>query len=201
MSDPSTEDPQKDRVVEQLYSAMCTEAGGFYKQSVTVCTAFLGASIGFYDKLFSGANSCAMWLLFTAWILLIIPIAIFTWMRWSNVESHRFALEYLKTNNEAMQSAAAAIARRGRSWTQFALWAMWIALSCLALAAALNIHSNDYMRAKMTEIEPKQTKKFETKSIDPTTLLSKPTPSEPITGSVEPKGSPALDPPMDTKAK
>jgi len=128
--------------VAQLYATMAQEAAGLYKQMITISTAFLGGSLAFFDKFFTtGKASCSIWLLFSAWVALIYPVFILSWVRWQNVESHRHMLEYLKNeSSDGNYKKAAEIAAKGRKWTKSAIISLALALALLAIFALVNVY-------------------------------------------------------------
>ncbi len=50
--------------LEALYDTMSKEADGLYKQMITICTAFLGGTLVFFEKLFV---SKAGWSIYFLW--------------------------------------------------------------------------------------------------------------------------------------
>lgn len=120
---------------------MSQEADGFYKQIITICTAFLGGSLAFFDKLYVSKATWSLWLLFTAWAALVYPLAVLVWVRWQNVEAHRHALEYFKTNDENEYKKAVSLPERGRKWTTSAIISMVLGLIIIAVFTAINIFS------------------------------------------------------------
>jgi len=128
--------------IEQLYSTMAQEADGFYRQMITICTAYLGGTFVFYDKFVTENSTQSLWLLFLAWVALIYPTAVLTYIRWQNVESHRHILEYLKKQEEEEYTRAKTIAKNGRNLTKSAIYSMIIALLLLGMFTALNIYQS-----------------------------------------------------------
>jgi len=128
--------------VAQLYSTMAQEAAGLYKQMITISTAFLGGSLAFFDKFFTrGRASSSIWLLLFAWVALIYPVFVLSWVRWQNVESHRHMLEYLKNErSNGEYEKAADIAAKSRKLTMSAIISLAIALALLAIFVFVNVY-------------------------------------------------------------
>ncbi len=124
---------------EALYDTMSKEADGLYKQMITICTAFLGGSLVFFEKLFVSDAGWAIYFLFGGWAALTYPLAVLIYVRWQNVEAHRHILEYLKTESEIEYNKAVAIPKRGRKWTTSAIISMLAGLILIATFTAINI--------------------------------------------------------------
>jgi len=138
-------DTQEERIrksnvsLDQLYNTMAQEADGFYKQMITISTAFLGGTLAYFDKLFVGNVRWSLWLLFPGWALLVFPIAVLALVRWQNVEAHRHVLEYFKTGDEKEYATAARIGKKGRWRTKCAIYSMILGLALMAAFTAANI--------------------------------------------------------------
>jgi len=178
-----------------LYNTMSQEAAGLYKQMIAICTAFLGGSIVFFEKLFVSAVEWSIYFLFAGWLALTYPLAVLMIIRWQNIESHRLMLEYLKSKddtkrnqnrdedrNEAKFRKVVNIAERGRKWTMSAILSMVIGLILIAIFTAINIGFlfNSEQKIKREVIMgDKQTKKIPVdssnqKSLDPSCLVQEP---------------------------
>lgn len=125
--------------LEVLYDTMSKEADGLYKQMITICTAFLGGTLVFFEKLFVSKAGWSIYFLFGGWAALTYPLAVLIYVRWQNVEAHRHTLEYFKTRNEAEYNIAVAIPKRGRKWTTSAIVSMVAGLILIATFTAINI--------------------------------------------------------------
>lgn len=125
--------------LEVLYDTMSKEADGLYKQMITICTAFLGGTLVFFEKLFVGNAEWSIYILFVGWAALTYPLAVLMIVRWQNVEAHRYILEYFKTNEEAEYNKAVEIPKRGRKWTKSAIFSMVAGLILISIFTAINI--------------------------------------------------------------
>ncbi len=56
--------------LEALYDTMSKEADGLYKQMITICTAFLGGTLVFFEKLFVSKAGWSIYFLFGGWAAL-----------------------------------------------------------------------------------------------------------------------------------
>lgn len=125
--------------LERLYATMSEEAAGLYNQLITICTAFLGGTLVFFNKMFVGNVGWSLWLLFTGWAALTYPLAVLVLVRWQNVEAHRHALEYFKNHVEKEYDKAVSIPRKARIWTKSAIILMVVGLILIAVFTAINI--------------------------------------------------------------
>lgn len=140
ISEQRNEDDVPTVSFERLYSTMAEEADGFYKQMITICTAFLGGSLVFSEKLFVSDARWSLVLLFVAWLALTYPLAVLVWVRWQNVEAHRHALKYLTTHDVNEYQQAQSIPIKGRKWTTSAIILMVFGLFLIASFTAISIY-------------------------------------------------------------
>jgi len=125
--------------IERLYATMSEEAAGVYKLVITICTAFLGGTLVYFDKLFISKATWSIYILFLGWAALTYPLAVLVFVRWQNVEAHRHVLEYVKTGDDKEFEKAASIPRKSRKWTTSALISMVAGLVLIAVFTAINI--------------------------------------------------------------
>jgi hypothetical protein len=125
--------------LERLYDTMSKEVDGLYRQMITICTAFLGGTLVFFEKLFVSNAEWSIYVLFGGWAALTYPLAVLIFIRWQNVEAHRHVLEYLKTGKEKEYNEAVLMSRRGRKWTTSAIISMVAGLVLVAAFTAINI--------------------------------------------------------------
>jgi hypothetical protein len=132
--------PAKSNVsLDELYKTMATEAAGLYNQMITICTTFLGGTLVFYDKLFVSGNSYTLILLFLGWLCLVIPLPMLIWIRWQNVEAHRYILKYIKFQKADDYTKGVEIPKKSRCLTQWAIWLIAVGLFLISLFTAINI--------------------------------------------------------------
>jgi len=139
MSENMNDNTQQTISLEALYDTMSKEVDGLYKQMITICTAFLGGTLVFFEKLFVSDAGWSIYFLFGGWAALTYPLAVLIYIRWQNVEAHRHTLEYFKTKNEDEYNKAVAIPKRGRKWTTSAIISMVAGLVLIGAFTAINI--------------------------------------------------------------
>jgi hypothetical protein len=122
---------------KQLYATMAQEASGLYSQLLTICTAFLGGSLTFYEKLAPNPLPCSMLFLFLAWLSFIYSLLALIWVRWKNVEAHRMILESLK-GDECLYDKARKTAIKTRRVTNSIIVSIGFGMSFLALFVFIN---------------------------------------------------------------
>ncbi len=125
--------------LEALYNTMSVEAGGLYNQAITICTAFLGGTLIFYERLFVSDITWTLIILVLGWITLVYPLAAFTYVRWQNVEAHRHVLEYFNTGEKEDYDKALAIPKKSRCLTKSAITSMVIGLCLVGIFTTLNL--------------------------------------------------------------
>ena len=123
---------------EQLYAAMAKEANEIHKQVLTICTAFLGGTSVFLDKLYISEAKWTLVILFLGWAALTYPLVALAIVRWKNVESHRYIFNFFKIGNEGELEKAASISKSGRVLTVSALASMTAGLILISVFTALN---------------------------------------------------------------
>ncbi len=126
---------------ETLYDAMAREADGFYRQITTICTAFLGGILVFLEKLFTISPKSIIYLIVlgSGVICLILSLAAISYVRWQNVEAHRHALKYFKTEDKSEYNKAMEIPERSRIWTKIAIFSMILGIFLITIFVGASI--------------------------------------------------------------
>lgn len=131
---------KQDVSIETLYNTMSKEADGTYRQMIAVCTAFLGGTLVFFEKLFIGDVWWSIYFLFTGWAALAYSLTVLCWVRWKNVEAHRHILEYFKSSSEKNYKRADSISKSGRKLMISAIVVMVVGVILIAIFAGINIY-------------------------------------------------------------
>lgn len=128
---------------KELYRTMVQEASAFYRQMATICSAFLGGSMLFSDRLVRAPEPRWWWILLGAWICFVLTLAVIVWLRWQNVESHRLVLESLKDEGSQDEyNQACVLAKRGRCLTYVALGSLLLGLAAHVVYLGLNLYAS-----------------------------------------------------------
>jgi len=134
---------------KELYRTMVQEASAFYRQMATICSAFLGGSMLFSDRLVRAPEPRWSWILLAAWVCFVLTLAVIVWLRWQNVESHRLVLESLKSpssdaspGSQDKYDKALMLAKHGRVLTYVALVSLLLGLAAHVVYIGLNLYAS-----------------------------------------------------------
>lgn len=129
MADSSQEESVPKKTV---FESITSEAGGFYRQVLTIASAFLGGTILFFDKLKVSIKPLSLILLFLGWLCLIVVIALSGIIRLKNLESGRLALD-----NEIEK--ARKLDSRKENWSEIMLWFLIAGIFLITLFGIINL--------------------------------------------------------------
>jgi predicted membrane channel-forming protein YqfA (hemolysin III family) len=102
-----------------LWETTCSEASGFYYQTLTISTAFLGGSMVFLDKIAPDPIPWTCFFLCLGWICLLKTIHLLLQIRLTNLHAFRLGLE------EKWDECAIVVKPNEVKTTIMTKWIMW----------------------------------------------------------------------------
>ena len=113
-----------------LLGHVITEAGGLYKQLITLGTLFLGGSLFVVEKLRPLQPRWAICIMAISGLLLGLGMILVLLIRWNNIESMRFLAEAEKKKSTSLD-------KHNRFLTVFSIWLTMLAILLISFTIVL----------------------------------------------------------------
>lgn len=117
-----------------ILQSITTEASGFYTTITTVASAFLGASLLFFDKFLIARTTFSLVLLAVSWITLVASIACVARVRCLNLKSGRLVLRNDYDSADAIDNQSAKLSTSAQ-------WCLIVGMAALVIVAIANVNN------------------------------------------------------------